>query len=206
MGKRITWNPEDFVSLKLRSNLYTIGQMLNKPAMQFFDKFNHDGNWGETSLRNDDLLFKAFISTKDVIKDLAVERLPKEKFNSADLKYDSLWIKPYTLTMDRDHYKGKQGDFPFLGGKIVDLGTSGKISTTRAPVIQEDLTLPTDRELIERIELTNMWSSASLNDRLCRFFDTGIDRDDLKFEIFPGLWNDREKIRPLTCRLPIPFR
>ncbi|ECF4923130.1 TPA_asm: hypothetical protein G0B48_16615 [Salmonella enterica subsp. indica] len=35
---------------------------------------------------------------------------------------------------------------------------------------------------------------------------TGINRDDLKFEVFPMLWNDRESLRPLTRRRPIPMR
>ena len=51
-----------------------------------------------------------------------------------------------------------------------------------------------------------MWGSHDLNDRLVRYFNTGINRDDLKFEVFPGLWVDREKLRPLTRRLPEPLR
>ena len=51
-----------------------------------------------------------------------------------------------------------------------------------------------------------MWGHNDLGGRLRRYFDTGIDRDDLKFEVFPGLWNDREALRPLTRRLPIPLR
>lgn len=48
--------------------------------------------------------------------------------------------------------------------------------------------------------------SEDLKDRLWRYFDTGINRDDLKFEVFPDLWNDREELRPLTRRLPVPLR
>ncbi|WP_218057486.1 hypothetical protein [Gilliamella sp. WF3-4] len=51
-----------------------------------------------------------------------------------------------------------------------------------------------------------MWGDVDLRDRLCRYFDTGINRDDLKFEVFPDLWDDREKLRPLTRRLPEPLR
>lgn len=104
------------------------------------------------------------------------------------------------------HYKGTRNSFPFLGGKIIDLGPDGNVSVTQAPVIKEDLTLPQDRNFIEKYELDNMWGHEDLSDRLCRYFDTGINRDDLKFEVFPGLWDDREKLRPLTRRLPVPLR
>ena len=51
-----------------------------------------------------------------------------------------------------------------------------------------------------------MWGDLDLADRLARYYDTGVNRDDLKFEVFPGLWDDREKLRPLTRRLPVPLR
>lgn len=108
--------------------------------------------------------------------------------------------------MDKNHYKGDINSFPFLGGKLIDLGPSGNVGITLAPVIQEDLDLPKDRQIIENVELTNMWGNEDLSDRLQRFFDTGINRDDLKFEVFPGLWNDRESLRPLTRRLPLTLR
>ncbi|EAO6613387.1 hypothetical protein G3C57_003115 [Salmonella enterica] len=59
---------------------------------------------------------------------------------------------------------------------------------------------------MKKYELVNMWGPDDLGDRLRRYFDTGINRDDLKFEVFPTLWNDRESLRPLTRRLPIPMR
>ncbi len=98
------------------------------------------------------------------------------------------------------------GDCPWRGGKLVNVGDSGEIAAWQAPIIKQDLCLPDDREIIENMELTNIWSDLDLSDRLCRYFDTGVNRDDLKFEAFPGLWNDREKLRPLTRRLPAPLR
>lgn len=80
------------------------------------------------------------------------------------------------------------------------------MSITEAVVIKHDLSSVDDKELIEKYGLTSMWGDEDLGDRLRRYFDTGINRDDLKFEVFPGLWNDRESLRPLTRRLPIPLR
>lgn len=79
-------------------------------------------------------------------------------------------------------------------------------STEEIETLQHDLSPVNDKEIIEKYEITNMWGHNDLGDRLRRYFDTGIDRDDLKFEVFPGLWNDREALRPLTRRLPIPLR
>jgi len=47
-----------------------------------------------------------------------------------------------------------------------------------------------------------MWGADDLQDRLIRYFDTGINRDDMKFFCFPGLWDDIDQLRPLTRRVP----
>jgi len=205
MAKRIIWKAGDLVNIKLRDNLYTIGQMLISPTMRFYDISNTDGIWEDIDLNKVNPLFGAFVGNV-INKYLVTEKIKVKSVISSNKPYESYWIKPYTLTMDRKYYKGDRFSFPFLGGKIIDLGPDGNVSVTQAPVIKEDLTLPQDRELIEKYELTNMWGHEDLSDRLCRYFDTGINRDDLKFEVFPGLWDDREKLRPLTRRLPVPLR
>lgn len=205
MTKRITWKEGDLVNIRLRDDLYTIGQMLTSPAMRFYDISNRDGIWEHVDLNEVRVLFRVFVGNV-INKYLITEKINKKSVVSSSKPYEKYWIKSYTLTMDGEHYKGDRFSFPFLGGRIIDLGPDGNISTTRAPVIKEDLTPLQDRELIEKYELTNMWGHEDLSDRLCRYFDTGINRDDLKFEVFPDLWDDREKLRPLTRRLPVPLR
>ncbi|AVD85489.1 hypothetical protein C4Q28_09310 [Pseudomonas sp. SWI6] len=107
---------------------------------------------------------------------------------------------------DGDHFKGGGDKFSFYGGKLIDVGVGDNPETYGAPVIKHDLSVRDDRDIIEAHELTNMWGDQDLSDRLSRYYDAGINRDDLKFEIFPGLWDDREQLRPLTRRLPIPLR
>ncbi|MGE8159716.1 hypothetical protein ACQKRQ_06095 [Paraburkholderia sp. NPDC080076] len=179
--------------------------MLASPAMQFYDIRSPDGCWKDVDLNLVAPLFRVFVGNV-ILKNLVKSKIRDESIIAGGDLSDSLWIKPYTLTMDGHHYKGDRYSFPFLGGKLIDLGKRGDIGVTLAPVIREDLELPNDRELIEKYELTNMWGEDDLCDRLCRYFDCGINRDDLKFEIFPGLWNDREMLRPLTRRLPVPLR
>ncbi|QGU88101.1 hypothetical protein [Erwinia sorbitola] len=204
MAKRIIWKNGDLVNIKLRDGLYTIGQMLTSPAMRFYDISSVDGVWGNIDLNKVKPLFRAFVGR--VINNYLIQGKIKSPTVIASSKpYEPYWISPYSI-IDGVHYKGTKNDFPFLGGKIIDLGPDGNVSVTQAPVIKEDLTLPQDRELIEQYELDNMWGHEDLSDRLCRYFDTGVNRDDLKFEVFPGLWDDREKLRPLTRRLPVPLR
>jgi hypothetical protein len=204
VSKRIIWKYGDLLNLKIREGLYTIGQMMTSPIMRFYDIFNDSGNWKNVDLNKVNPLFSVFVGNvinkylvQNKIKDITV--IPSSQ------PLELFWIAPYSI-MDEHHYKGTKDSFPFLGGKIVDIGPDGKIDCWEAPIIKEDLSLPEDRELIEKYELDNMWGHESLADRLCRYFDTGINRDDLKFEVFPGLWDDREQLRPLTRRLPIPLR
>ncbi|MCW7551053.1 hypothetical protein OO184_24880 [Photorhabdus sp. APURE] len=204
MTKRIIWKPNHLVSVKLRDNLYTIGQMLNRAEMRFYDISNTNGIWKDIDLNEVNILFRVFV-VNTVSKFLIQDKI-KDKSVIPNLQsYDNYWIEAYT-SMDIGHYPSHRDNFSFLGGKLIDIGSRGNIGTTLAPVLKEDLSLPEDREIIEKYELTNMWAHSSLQERLCRYFDRGINRDDLKFEVFPGLWDDREQLRPLTSRLPVPFR
>lgn len=204
MAKRIVWKVGDLVSIKLREDLYTIGQMLTSPAMRFYDITSRDGIWENVNLNKVEPLFRVFVGR--VINEKLIDAKIKDStVIASSAPNEPYWIAPYSI-MDDGHYHGTRESFPFMGGKLIDLGPDGDVSITEAPVVKEDLSLPEDRELIEKYELDNMWGYDDLIDRLCRYFDTGINRDDLKFEVFPGLWDDREQLRPLTRRLPVPLR
>ncbi|MCW7551047.1 hypothetical protein OO184_24830 [Photorhabdus sp. APURE] len=204
MAKKIIWKPDHLVNIKLRNNLYTIGQMLNRAEMRFYDISNTDGIWKDIDLNEVNILFRVFV-VNTVSKFLVQDKIKDKSVIPNTQPYDNYWIKAYS-SMDIDHYLGDEQSFLFMGGKLIDIGPKGNIGTTFAPVLKEDLSLLEDRELIEKYELTNMWAHEELSERLCRYFDSGINRDDLKFEVFPGLWDDREQLRPLTSRLPVPFR
>ena len=193
---RVVWQAHALVSIKLRDDLYTIGQMLASPTMKFFDIASKDGVWQAVDLNEVKPLFQGFIG-QVVLKHLTVGKIKDKSIIASRIPAESLWL---------DAHINYDGGFVFKGGKLIDIGLDGKIGTTKAPVIKQNLQLPEDREIIEKYELTNMWGDLDLSDRLCRYFDTGVNRDDLKFEVFPGLWDDREKLRPLTRRLPVPFR
>lgn len=192
---RIVWKDDGLINIKLRDDLYTVGQMLVKPAMRFYDVSSKNGIWRDLDLNKIKPLFQCYAFA--AAKKLAVDSIKEESVVASSLPFEPLWI---------DAHLNYDGGFVFKGGKLIDVGAEGKIGATLAPVVKQNLALPEDREIIEKVELTNLWLEQALCERLCRYFDTGINRDDLKYEVFPGLWDDREKLRPLTCRLPDPLR
>lgn len=210
MSKRIIWKSGDLLSIKLRDGLFTIAQMLTSPLMRFYDISDNDGQWRHVDLNQVAPLFRVMVASRLINKYLVHEKVKDKTVIPSCMSFERYWIDPYT-SLDKfypGYYWKRDGknSFPFMGGKLIDLGPNEDFSVTEAPVIKENLQLPQDREIIEKYELTPMWSHEDLGARLIRYFDTGINRDDLKFEVFPGLWDDREKLRPLTCRLPIPLR
>jgi len=176
MAKRIVWKHNNVVSLKLREDLYTLGQMLGRAAMRFFNITSGDGNWHNIDLNEVDPIFTLFIGNI-VLHNLVDKKVSDKDVKPSAASCEPYWIKP-KLNFD--------GGYPFKGGNLIDIGTAGNISTTAGRVVQEDLSLPADKEIIETYQLTNMWGDVDVRDRLLHFFDTGKDDDFLKKKVFPG--------------------
>ncbi|STZ75766.1 hypothetical protein [Bergeriella denitrificans] len=200
MGKFHTRKKGEAIIFKLKENMYTIAQRLEGQIVRFFDIVKKDMEFDNLDLNNISILFEVMVATTFVESKFAVGKPKNVKPNTRS--YVHYWISPYT-SMD-DNYKGVNGSFPFLGGKLVDFSNE-YFYEADAPIVKANLDVTNDRDLIEKYELTNMWGEAII-ERLVRYFETGIDRDDLKFEVFPLLWDDKEKFRPLTSRLPLPLR
>ena len=184
MAKGISWNKwknNDLVSLKLRDDLYTIGQMLTRPAMRFYKISSHDGKWKNIDLNHIEPLFQVFIG-QIVLQKLVAAKIEDETVIPSDAPYQRYWIKP--------HLNPGIGSYPFKGGKLVDLGPEGAVGTTVAPVIKQNLSVAQDRETIEKYELTGVWGDDHLGDRLRHYFDTGEDYNPGKEKVFPELRSD----------------
>ncbi|MBN6152212.1 hypothetical protein JR065_17875 [Xanthomonas sp. AmX2] len=195
MAKRMAWKEGDWVSLRLRDGLYTVGRMARSSIMRFHDVSSRDGVWSVPELDEAPILFSGFVG-RDVVQRLTVDKLPPARpLVLSD--HERYWLRPHV---------NFEGGFPFKGAELIDIGRDCAADYSLVPPLRKQLKPAKDRDIIERRELTNMWGSEDVSDRLCRYFDTGLDRDDLKFEVFPGLWTDREMLRPLTRRLPAPFR
>lgn len=195
---RLQWAENAIVSIKLRKDLHTLGLLKASPYMWFFDIQNESGNWHDVNLNHVPPLFCVEVG-RVVLQRLVEARIrDKTVIPPENLPIPSNWI-----TADINIGPGRAGVFPFRGGKLIHLQPGP--DSLNSPVIRQ-LDVAHDKATIESCELTNMWGDQDLGDRLRRYFDTGINRDDLKFEVFPGLWDDREKLRPLTRRLPVPLR
>jgi hypothetical protein len=167
--------------------------------MWFFDIHNNSGKWTNIDLNTCTPLFCVPVG-RVVIQHLVQGKIEqKDVTPPKSLPIPPFWIKPKVNSAD-----WKVDTFAWRAGSLIKLDPN--VGSVNAEVIKPELDVVEDRKLIETCELTNMWGDKDLSDRLSRYFETGINRDDLKFEIFPGLWSDRERLRPLTRRLPVPLR
>ena len=204
MGKRIVWKSGHFIVLKVRDDLYSVARMVGEAQLCIYDIFRNTDEWDSAEWSKVRPLFHVLVGSA-VQKRLGVRKISIDGMPAECLLSQRFWIYPYS-SLDVSHFKGGKDTYASYGGRLIDVGESEVFSIYGAPVLKHDLSVLDDRETIESLELTNMWGDLDLSDRLARYYDTGVNRDDLKFEVFPGLWDDREKLRPLTRRLPVPLR
>ena len=159
MAKRITWKEGDLVSLKLRDDLYTVGQMIKNSVMRFYDVKSVNGIWSDLVLDDSKILFSGFIG-KVVIQRLAVEKLqPATPLVLSD--HERYWLRPHV---------NFEGGFPFRGADLIDTGKDCAIDYSLAPVRQKELMLSKKRDVIEKYELTNMWGGRRLERQIVPLF------------------------------------
>lgn len=169
---RIIWKENNLVNIKVKDDLYTIGQLLRSPVMRFFNIKNTDGIWKDVDLNMVETLFEVNIG-RVVLQNLAQNRIKENTVIHKDAEIEDLWIKP---CVDYDF----KGGYPFKGGNLIKESKDGLNSS----VIKENLSMSHDIGIIEKYELTNMWGAKNLSERLLLFFEKGIKRDPLKEKIF----------------------
>ena len=174
MPKRVTWKENALISLKLRDDLFTIAQMLRRPYLRLFKVCNKDGVWRNLDLNKVEVLFCVPIG-QIVMQQLCEGKVKDRSVIPSSLPFPNLWI---------DAYLNFDGGFGFIGGKLIELDPAKHMETTTAPIVKDWLRPKADAELIKKCELTNMWGAENLRARLVRYFDTGIDRDELKEKVF----------------------
>ena len=172
MPKRVTWKENALISLKLREDLFTIAQMLRLPFLRLFKVANNDGVWRNLDLNKVEILFCVMVG-RVVRQQLCEGKVKDRSVIPSTLPFPKLWIRPY-VNFD--------GGFLFIGGRLVEVDPTKGYTT--APVVKDWLLPKADAELIKKYELTNMWGADDLRERLVRYFDIGIDRDELKEKVF----------------------
>lgn len=172
MAKRVTWKENALISLKLRDDLFTIAQMLRSPYLRFFKVCNRDGVWRNLDLNKVEILFCVLIG-QVVLQQLCEGKVKDRSITPSILPFQKLWLNPY-VNFD--------GGFPFIGAKLIEVDPIK--SYTRALTVKDWLSPKKDADLIKKCELVNMWGADDLRERLVRYFDTGVDRNEFKEKVF----------------------
>lgn len=170
--KRVVWKEGDLVSLKLRNDLYTIGQMLRRPYMRFFDLRRPDGQWKGVDLNQVKTLFTLTVGNV-VLQDLVDQKIKDKSVKPSHEPLERYWIRPRL---------GFDGGFPFKGGDLVDVDPN--VGYVDAPIVKGNLSIGRDSDVIAKHELVNMWGAHDLAERLIRYFETGRDHDPMKQKAF----------------------
>lgn len=172
MIKRISWIENTVVNVHLRDNLYTLAQMRSNHLLEFFD-IRGNGEWTGVNLNSIPVLFCNYVAEQRLRLLFTRKVMPHEATpNSRPIlrRMLSFTVNP----------KGS------YGADLVEL-TDGHESVN-AKLIKSDLSIKENLTEIHTHELTGMVGDAEkLRARLIRYFDTGINWDDSKSFLFPGI-------------------
>lgn len=160
------------ISIKLRSDLFTLAQMRDNNLMEFFDISRPADQWDGVDLNHVAVLFCNYVADGR-IKSLF------ESFPSNVVPNQRNVVKRMLSFL----VKGA-GQY---GVDLIEL--DDRYSSVEARVVQHDLSPVSDRQLILGHELAGMVGDpVKLHKRLLRYFETGQDVDDAKAFIFPALY------------------
>lgn len=172
MLKKITWRVGDVYAVKVREGLYLLAQMKENHLMEFFDVRRADPVWSGVDLNVEPMLFCVFVAEKRLLP-MLVERLGEES------------VRPNRRATPTRMLNALFGPGP-SGAELVEL--TPEFSSVGARVVQGPLRVDTDLATIHAHELTGMVGDpAKLAARLARYVDTGINWDDSKRFLFPGI-------------------
>lgn len=175
MAKRFIWKEGGIVSFKVKEDLFTIGQMLKSPYVCFFQIQSPDGTFADVDLNATLELFVIPVA-RDFLQKRLYERISEGVKAKQDLALPELWIMPKMAF---------GGDFPWKGGDLVkidhavgDLGMANKVVKRS---IKAD-----EKEILEKYELTSVWTDQGLVERLILCFGSGKNINPFKDRIFFG--------------------
>ncbi len=186
-GQRIRvsfWQPGGLLLIRVDDDLFTVAQMFQNSYLRFFDLQSKTENFGKVDLNECRILFTvaALANRRKGEKALLIR---EEEIIPFSVPLERYWIKPNVS------FSGK---IPWKGGNLVDMEGRHGSGGFDAPIVKGNLDAKTDRNIILTHELTNMQLYDDMLLRLRRYFEAGVNIDELKYEIFPDL----EPVRPVT--------
>src|SRR5262245_52857284 len=161
MLKRIVWKENDLVNIRLKENLFTIGQLLRAPYILFFKLSNENGEWNGVDLDRVPELFSVSVA-RDFLQKTVTGKIKNGVKPKSDAAVPALWIKPKLWF---------GGGLPWKGGDLIKVDPAVGV-TGSDEIVKKDIQ-PSDKEILDKYELTNMWSYGDLAERLIRFYETG---------------------------------
>jgi hypothetical protein len=173
MLKRIPWKENAVLSFQLGDDLFTLAQMRTNSLMEFFDVFRSTADWAGTDLNQAPIIFCAY----------AAENRFKAMINE---------ILPAGLVVPNARPVARRMLSPIIeadgkyGASLVELDDT--FQSVNAKLIQADLDPVKDTQTIYQHELTGMIGDPEkLRKRLTRYAETGVNWDDSKSFLFPGI-------------------
>jgi len=173
MSKSVKWVEDSVLVVKLDDALFTLAQMRTNGLMEFFDVFSVHDDWRGCDLNNANLLFCIFVAEKRLkslfvrvleIGEVVVNHRP---INRQMLSFE--WVAEDTYTAN-----------------LIEL--TDRYSSFGARVIKSNLSISADLDIINSHEFCGVFGDPDkLKNRLKFFHDTGVNWDEQKKVIYPGL-------------------
>jgi hypothetical protein len=162
------------ISVKIRDDLFTLAQARENHLFEFFDvKRNCDSQWIGVDLNVSKSLFCLYVASNKMRAVFA----KLKKCNSVSIS---------TLPTGRIMLSS----FPVADGKyisevsLVELPDS--FDSVDKKIIKENLLPQSDQDLLCKYELIGMVNSSYIINRLCKYYDNGLNWDTQKEFIFKG--------------------
>ena len=173
-------------SIKLADDLFSLAQTVNPKStiIRLFAIFNNKDEWSGIDLNNIDTLCCVYAGN------ILMQKLGVRKISESEVKIKTSSCKHYFINPG-DNAEGYRlrDEFIWKGGSLVDVGEDLEDSYLFAPVVIEELSVKEHLEQILTYEFVNMYGAVDTVERLVQFYNTGINKDQLKEKIFPELEN-----------------
>ena len=181
---RVPWKEDKVISIETGSGIFVLAQMLRSPYLAIFDTFRTTNQWDDIYLDALRVLFCKAV-TRQFISCSNVQRQSIEPCHA--IEYPRFWIEANPETVLAVIWEGTPEErsvwvFGKNGGKLIERDITLGGSQNRK-VIQ--WTIPfSDRETINRYELTDIEVYPAFNERLYLCHALGRKVDPMKEIIF----------------------
>ncbi|NJK32364.1 MAG: hypothetical protein HC927_08120 [Deltaproteobacteria bacterium] len=183
----LRWKTGETFSLRVKGDLWVLGQMLVSPYLLFFNRFQHfaEGPKWQDAPHSDEVLFPAAVTRQFLqFADMRREMLP-----SIDYTPPKAWIESHHGSRKVAVWPGTEHERSLIvlsqrpGGRLIEKHIGGGVAAPR-PTLMADIPLDDDAT-IDGHEMGGVWLFPSLNERLylCHILGRNVDPEkDITFD------------------------